>query len=55
MNLSIEAYEAEARSDHRTYARDHSYGEWCHFMRIHVWGEIHRDSTCSQRRCECYC
>lgn len=33
MTFTRAQYDAEASSEHRTYARDHSYGEWVEHKR----------------------
>lgn len=51
--ISRERYEAEAASPYRTYASDHNYESWVHYMRVHVYGDgecppDERKSACQQ-------
>lgn len=42
-----EHYEVERRSEHRTYARDHSFEEWCWYQR---WREGQPERLLNHRR-----
>lgn len=44
--ISRERYEAEKASPRRTYADDHDYESWVHWMRVHVLG----DGDCPPRK-----